>query len=50
VSFEGPLTKAGDYVVLEALRDVVVVMSACPQDILTINGKNPVDAHFEVLD
>jgi uncharacterized protein YcgI (DUF1989 family) len=50
VSFEEPKTKAGDYVVLEALRDVVVVMSACPQDVLTINGKNPVDAHFQILD
>ncbi|RMZ73320.1 hypothetical protein GMOD_00007820 [Pyrenophora seminiperda CCB06] len=50
VSFEEPKTKPGDYVVLEALRDVVVVMSACPQDILTINGKPPVDAHFQVLD
>ena len=28
----------------------VVVMSACPQDVLTVNGKNPVDAHFEVYD
>jgi uncharacterized protein YcgI (DUF1989 family) len=50
VSFEEPLTKEGDYVVLEAMRDVVVVMSACPQDVLTINGKNPVDAHFQVYD
>ncbi|KAL6710935.1 hypothetical protein ACN47E_006810 [Coniothyrium glycines] len=50
VSFEEPVTKPGDYVVLEAMRDVVVVMSACPQDVLTINGKNPVDAHFEVFD
>ncbi|KAJ4985904.1 hypothetical protein SVAN01_08593 [Stagonosporopsis vannaccii] len=48
VSFEGPLTKPGDYVVLEALRDVVVIMSACPQDVLDINGKKPTDAHFEV--
>lgn len=48
VSFEGPLTKPGDYVVLEALRDVVVVMSACPQDVLEINGTKPTDAHFEV--
>ncbi|KAJ4310246.1 hypothetical protein N0V94_008537 [Neodidymelliopsis sp. IMI 364377] len=48
VSFEGPLTTSGDYVVFEALRDVVIVMSACPQDVLDINGKKPVDAHFEV--
>jgi len=50
VSFEAPVTKEGDYVVLEAMRDVVVVMSACPQDVLTINGGKPVDAHFEVSD
>ncbi|KAF2727782.1 hypothetical protein EJ04DRAFT_505182 [Polyplosphaeria fusca] len=50
VSFEGPVTKSGDFVVLEALRDVVVVMSACPQDVLSINGGKPVDAHFEVLE
>ncbi|ORY10326.1 hypothetical protein BCR34DRAFT_566986 [Clohesyomyces aquaticus] len=50
LSFEPPVTKPGDYVCLKALRDVVVVMSACPQDVLTINGKNPVDAHFQVLD
>jgi len=50
VSFEAPVTKEGDYVVLEAQKDVIAVMSACPQDVLTINGKNPVDAHFEVYD
>jgi uncharacterized protein YcgI (DUF1989 family) len=43
-SFEEPKTKAGRLWILEALRDVVVVMSACPQDVLTINGKNPIDA------
>jgi uncharacterized protein YcgI (DUF1989 family) len=48
LSFDGPVTEQGDFVVLEALRDVVVVMSACPQDVLDINGKKPVDAHFEV--
>ncbi|KAF1361050.1 hypothetical protein EJ07DRAFT_112766 [Lizonia empirigonia] len=48
ISFDGPLSKPGDYVVLKALRDVVVVMSACPQDVLDINGKKPVEAHFEV--
>ncbi|KAJ4337052.1 hypothetical protein N0V95_008440 [Ascochyta clinopodiicola] len=48
ISFEGPVTKPGDYIVFEALRDVVVVMSACPQDVLDINGKKPVDAHFDV--
>ncbi|KAF9630549.1 hypothetical protein BFW01_g1111 [Lasiodiplodia theobromae] len=50
LSFEHPVTKPGDYVVLRAERDVVVVMSACPQDVLDINAKMPSDAHFQVLD
>ncbi|KAF1948629.1 hypothetical protein CC80DRAFT_498119 [Byssothecium circinans] len=49
LSFEGPVTKEGDYVVLRAERDLVVVMSACPQDVLGINGKEPKEAHFQVL-
>lgn len=49
ISFEGPPAKSGDYVMFEALRDVVFIMSACPQDVLVVNGKRPVNAHFEVL-
>lgn len=46
-----PLSKAGDYVVLRALIDCVVVMSACPQDLVPINGAacRPVEVHYEVL-
>jgi len=50
VSFEAPLTKEGDYVCLRAEKLVVVVMSACPQDVLSINGGMPKDAHFQILD
>ncbi|OJD29587.1 pf09347 domain protein [Diplodia corticola] len=50
LSFEHPVTKPGDYVVLRAERDAVVVMSACPQEVLDINGRRPSDAHFQVLD
>jgi len=51
-SFEAPTTKPGDYVVLRAQMDCVVAMSACPQDILPINGVagTPTEAHFEILD
>ena len=51
LSFESPVTKAGDYVILRAEQDVIVVFSACPQDILPINGIHtaPTEAHFEVL-
>ena len=50
LSFEAPVTKPGDYVVFKAEMDCVVAMSACPQDILPINGKagEPTEAHFEV--
>jgi hypothetical protein len=48
ISFKAPKTKSGDYVRLRAERDIVVVMSACPQDVTDINSKNIRDAHFLV--
>ncbi|KAK3709722.1 hypothetical protein LTR37_010749 [Vermiconidia calcicola] len=48
IGFHAPKCKKGDYVRLKAERDVVVVMSACPQDVLDINNKQPTDAHFIV--
>jgi uncharacterized protein len=32
--------------------DLVIAFSACPQDMVPINGRglNPTDAHFQVLD
>ncbi len=46
-----PLSKAGDHVVLRAEMDCIVAMSACPQDILPVNGalRSPTEAHFQVL-
>ncbi len=51
VSFEPPLSKRGDYMVLRAERDAVVVFSCCPQDILPINGTDcaPKECHFEIF-
>jgi uncharacterized protein YcgI (DUF1989 family) len=48
LGFKAPKGKPGDYVRLKAERDVVVVMSACPQDILDVNNKKPTDAEFIV--
>lgn len=52
LSFDPPTTKPGDYVTLQAELDCIVAMSACPQDILPINGSagKPAEAHFEVLE
>ena len=50
LSFEEPKTKPGDHVVLRAELDAIIAMSACPQDILPINGRSrqPTEAHFQV--
>ncbi len=51
LDFYAPENKPGDYVVLRAEMDCVVAFSACPQDMLPINGVNCIvtDAHFEIL-
>lgn len=46
LSFEAPVCQSGDKVKFRALVDCIVVMSACPQDILKINQQAPTDAHF----
>ncbi|MGD9535943.1 MAG: DUF1989 domain-containing protein [Alphaproteobacteria bacterium] len=49
--FEPAPARAGEFVTLRAEQDVVVAFSACPMDILPINGRDaaPREAHFEVL-
>jgi uncharacterized protein len=46
-----PRARPGDYVVLKAASDLVVVFSACPQDITPINGPDltPRDISIEVF-
>jgi uncharacterized protein YcgI (DUF1989 family) len=44
-----PDSKPGDSVVFRALIDCIMVMSACPQDIIPINAGNPVSAHYVLL-
>jgi len=50
LSFEAPLGKAGDSVSFRAEMDCVVAFSACPQDMLPINGADCIihDAHYLV--
>jgi len=45
------VSKPGDYVVLRAEMDAVIAFSACPQDILPINGRarRPTEAHFQLI-
>ncbi len=46
-----PVSTPGSYVSLRAEMDCIVAFSACPQDILPINGtaKRPTEAHFQVM-
>jgi uncharacterized protein YcgI (DUF1989 family) len=51
LTFEPPVCKSGDFVLLRAELDCVVAFSACPQDIVPINGVacTPTEAHLELL-
>jgi uncharacterized protein YcgI (DUF1989 family) len=48
LSWEEPVSQPGSYVTLRAEMDAVIAFSACPQDILPINGRarQPTEAHF----
>ncbi len=50
ITWNAPVSKAGDIVVLRAEMDCIVAFSACPQDKVPINGTNmrPVEVAFEV--
>jgi uncharacterized protein YcgI (DUF1989 family) len=49
--FEPAVSKRGNYVTLRAEMDCVVAFSACPQDMVPINGPamTPMEAQFEIL-
>ena len=51
VEVRPPVSTPGSYVALRAEIDCIVAFSACPQDLLPINGlaMRPTEVHFEVL-
>jgi len=48
--FEPPVSRPGDLVRFRAEADLVVIMSACPQDLTPVNGaaQRPADVHFRL--
>jgi uncharacterized protein YcgI (DUF1989 family) len=50
ISFEPPVSPPGSFISLRAEMDLVIVFSACPQDITPVNGAQclPTEAHFVV--
>ena len=43
------LSRPGDCVTFEALMDCVLVVSACPQDMVVINGTEPTSLAIDLL-
>lgn len=52
VDIRPPVSTPGSHVTLRAERDCIAVFSACPQDVVPINGLalTPTAAHFEVIE
>jgi uncharacterized protein YcgI (DUF1989 family) len=49
LTFEPPVSDSGDYVVFSALEDLYVVLSACPQDLVPVNGRQLTPHDVEVV-
>ena len=43
-----PIYEKGDYITFKARMNLIICLSACPQDITSICGNKPRNAHFEV--
>ena len=51
IALEPPASRPGDFVVLRALIDCILVLSACPMDVTPINGpdRTPKPVHYARL-
>jgi uncharacterized protein len=50
LGWEPAPTRAGDSITFRAEMDCIVVVSACPQDIVPINDRNPTPVAIELLE
>ena len=52
LSLEPPISTPNSYIRLRAEMDLVIAFSACPMDLLPINGvdNKPTEAHFQIED
>jgi hypothetical protein len=48
IAFLAPVSAPGQYVTLRAEMDLIIALSACPQDLLPVNGLGPTDVDFIV--
>ncbi len=50
LNIKPPTSEKGQYVTMQAQTDLIVVMSACPQDMAPVNAGMPTDCEYQVLD
>jgi uncharacterized protein YcgI (DUF1989 family) len=50
LTFERPTSEAGQYVSLRAEMALIIVLSACPQDMIPVNDMKSTDVHFRISD
>jgi uncharacterized protein YcgI (DUF1989 family) len=50
LTFERATSEAGQYVSLRAEMDLVIVLSACPQDMTPVNDMKSADVHFTIAE
>jgi uncharacterized protein YcgI (DUF1989 family) len=50
ISFEAPVSAPGSHVSMRAEMDLIVAFSACPQDLVPVNGTDcvPTEAHYRI--
>ncbi|MEZ8005903.1 MAG: urea carboxylase-associated family protein [Amylibacter sp.] len=50
ISWDPPVSSAGDYIRLKVYEDCIVIMTACPQDMTSVNGVGvqPCELEFEL--
>jgi uncharacterized protein YcgI (DUF1989 family) len=51
IDYLPPVSTPGSWIALKAEMDCILAFSACPQDMIPINGvaQRPTEAHFEIL-
>ncbi|KAG5745535.1 hypothetical protein H9Q69_003574 [Fusarium xylarioides] len=50
IDIRAPTSDKGQYVIMRAEVDLVIVMSACPQDMVNVNGEGPADCEYRILE
>ncbi|KAH8806118.1 hypothetical protein F5884DRAFT_755664 [Xylogone sp. PMI_703] len=50
LDIQPPTSEKGQYIAMKAEADLVLVMSACPQDMAPVNGGQPTDCEYKILD